>query len=175
MRHLCSACCLLLTDQTDRFVRIVFLLTYLLSLGRHLKPYMRSAGTQVRTILSQNTTDTNSSRAFAGLKAAFPEWEAVRTAPEGAAEESVRCGGLADIKVARIKVCRMPQICILRRVPGRWRQTIWAVRRAASSWAARPPLPKNLLPDKMRRILRLGMPQVSNPAPLTRLSPLSCR
>ncbi len=59
---------------------------------------------QVRTILSQNTTDTNSSRAFAGLKAAFPEWEAVRTAPEGAVEESVRCGGLADIKVARIKV-----------------------------------------------------------------------
>jgi len=59
---------------------------------------------QVRTILSQNTTDTNSSRAFAGLKAAFPEWEAVRTASEGAVEESVRCGGLADIKVARIKV-----------------------------------------------------------------------
>ena len=58
----------------------------------------------MRTILSQNTTDTNSSRAFAGLKAAFPEWEAVRTAPEGAVEESIRCGGLADIKVARIKV-----------------------------------------------------------------------
>jgi endonuclease-3 len=61
---------------------------------------------QVRTILSQNTTDTNSSRAFAGLKAAFPEWEAVRTAPEGAVEESVRCGGLADIKVARMKVLK---------------------------------------------------------------------
>ena len=59
----------------------------------------------MRTILSQNTTDTNSSRAFAGLKAAFPEWEAVRTAPEGAVEESIRCGGLADVKVARIKVC----------------------------------------------------------------------
>lgn len=39
---------------------------------------------QVRTILSQNTTDTNSVRAFKSLKERFPTWEAVRTAPEGA-------------------------------------------------------------------------------------------
>lgn len=61
---------------------------------------------QVRTILSQNTTDDTSARAFAGLKAGFPTWEAVLAAPEGAVEEAVRCGGLADIKVARIKVRR---------------------------------------------------------------------
>ena len=58
----------------------------------------------MRTILSQNTTDDTSARAFAGLKAGFPTWEAVLAAPEGAVEEAVRCGGLADIKVARIKV-----------------------------------------------------------------------
>ena len=37
----------------------------------------------MRTILSQNTTDTNSHRTFAALKEAFPEWEDVRKAPDG--------------------------------------------------------------------------------------------
>lgn len=40
---------------------------------------------QTRTILSQNTTDTTSNRAFTSLKAAFPTWEDVRNAPPGAA------------------------------------------------------------------------------------------
>ena len=38
---------------------------------------------QVCTILSQNTTDVNSARAFAKLKQKFPEWEMVRTANNG--------------------------------------------------------------------------------------------
>ena len=38
---------------------------------------------QVCTILSQNTTDVNSARAFANLKQKFPEWEMVRTAENG--------------------------------------------------------------------------------------------
>lgn len=38
---------------------------------------------QVCTILSQNTTDVNSARAFAKLKQRFPEWELVRTANNG--------------------------------------------------------------------------------------------
>ena len=38
---------------------------------------------QVCTILSQNTTDVNSARAFAKLKEKFPEWEMVRTADNG--------------------------------------------------------------------------------------------
>ncbi len=40
---------------------------------------------QVRTILSQNTTDATSHRAFAALKEALPTWEAVRLAEPGAA------------------------------------------------------------------------------------------
>lgn len=39
---------------------------------------------QVRTILSQNTTDITSQRAYTSLKQAFPNWELVRTAPLGA-------------------------------------------------------------------------------------------
>ena len=38
---------------------------------------------QVCTILSQNTTDVNSARAFAKLKETFPDWELVRTAENG--------------------------------------------------------------------------------------------
>jgi endonuclease III len=44
----------------------------------------------VGTILSQNTTDHNSSRAFRALKAAFPSWEAVlATDPAEVAQVSV--------------------------------------------------------------------------------------
>lgn len=38
---------------------------------------------QVRTILSQNTTDITSQRAYTSLKQAFPTWESVRTAKPG--------------------------------------------------------------------------------------------
>lgn len=38
---------------------------------------------QVRTILSQNTTDTTSHRAFSKLKKHFPTWEDVMQAPAG--------------------------------------------------------------------------------------------
>lgn len=58
----------------------------------------------VGTILSQNTTDVNSHRAFMSLKAAFPTWEAFRTAPSSTCEDSIRQGGLAATKTARIKL-----------------------------------------------------------------------
>lgn len=57
----------------------------------------------VRTILSQNTTDRTSARAFASLKEAFPTWGEVLAAPAAEVEESIREGGLAEIKVQRIK------------------------------------------------------------------------
>lgn len=56
----------------------------------------------VNTILSQNTTDVTSDRAFASLKAAFPDWEAVAEARPEAVAGSIRIGGLADIKSRRI-------------------------------------------------------------------------
>ena len=57
----------------------------------------------VLTILSQNTTAANCGRAFDGLRAAFPTWDEVRTAPAERVAESIRMGGLAEIKGARIK------------------------------------------------------------------------
>ena len=57
----------------------------------------------IRTILSQNTTDKTSIRAYAELKRRFPEWESVRTAKSLDVEDAIRQGGLAEIKVRRIK------------------------------------------------------------------------
>lgn len=57
----------------------------------------------VRTILSQNTSDINSNRAFAGLQESFASWEQIGQADVKAIEEAIRPGGLARIKAPRIK------------------------------------------------------------------------
>ncbi len=71
------------------------------------KPTWRSRGDPleilVGTFLSQNTSDVNSSRAFAALRERFPTWEAVMTAPVDEVEEAIRPGGLARSKAPRIQ------------------------------------------------------------------------
>lgn len=57
----------------------------------------------IGTVLSQHTSDLNADRAFAGLKATFSSWEAVRDAPAAAIEQAIRTGGLAVVKAARIQ------------------------------------------------------------------------
>ena len=57
----------------------------------------------VMTILSQNTSDTNSLRAFALLKSAFCDYEEVLAASDDAVADAIRPGGLAEIKARRIK------------------------------------------------------------------------
>ena len=57
----------------------------------------------VATVLSQHTSDVNSGRAFARLKARFPGWEQVAHAPVGEIEDAIRCGGIAAQKARRIK------------------------------------------------------------------------
>ncbi len=57
----------------------------------------------VGTFLSQNTSDVNSNRAFDALRARFPTWEAVMTAPIEEVEEAIRPGGLARSKAPRIQ------------------------------------------------------------------------
>lgn len=57
----------------------------------------------VSTILSQNTNDTNRDRAFNALRAAFPDWQAVRDAPPQAVIEAIRPAGLANQKGPRIQ------------------------------------------------------------------------
>jgi len=57
----------------------------------------------IMTILSQNTSDLNSRRAFESLLTKFGSWEAVA---EGSVEdiaEAIKIGGLAQVKAPRIK------------------------------------------------------------------------
>jgi len=57
----------------------------------------------VLTMLSQNTSDTNRDVAYAGLRARFRSWAAVRDAPTAEVEEAIRRGGLAPTKAPRIQ------------------------------------------------------------------------
>ena len=57
----------------------------------------------VRTILSQNTSDTNSRRAFDMLVFTFGSWEAIASAPMEHIACAIRVGGLSKIKAMRIK------------------------------------------------------------------------
>jgi endonuclease-3 len=57
----------------------------------------------IETILSQSTTNANSSRAFESLKQRFPTWEAARRARVGSIEMAIRSGGLSRQKSVRIK------------------------------------------------------------------------
>ncbi len=55
------------------------------------------------TVLSQNTSDANTDRAFRRLKQRFPTWDQVADAPEDEIAEAIRPGGLAAQKAPRIK------------------------------------------------------------------------
>ena len=59
--------------------------------------------TLVGTILSQNTSDTNSERAYWRLRERFPTWEALRDADPADVAEAIRPAGLANIKGPRIQ------------------------------------------------------------------------
>jgi len=57
----------------------------------------------IGTILSQNTSDANSGRAFASLKASFDSWKALASAPAEHIAQVIKSGGLSQIKAVRIK------------------------------------------------------------------------
>jgi endonuclease III len=71
--------------------------------GPTQQPHRRPVEELVRTILSQNTNDTNRDVAYARLRERFPTWEAVRDAPLEEVEEAIRPGGLAPQKAPRIQ------------------------------------------------------------------------
>jgi endonuclease-3 len=57
----------------------------------------------VATILSQHTSDINTARAYASLRARFPTWDEVVEADTAAVEDAIRSGGLATQKAPRIQ------------------------------------------------------------------------
>lgn len=66
-------------------------------------PSGKPADELVATILSQNTSDTNTERAFASLRKSFPRWLDVIEAPVEEVIDSIRAGGLAQQKAPRIQ------------------------------------------------------------------------
>jgi endonuclease-3 len=57
----------------------------------------------IQTILSQNTSDRNSYAAFSSLKRKYPSWESLMEASEDEIAETIKVGGLENIKAKRIK------------------------------------------------------------------------
>jgi len=57
----------------------------------------------IGTILSQNTNDANSGRAFASLSERFGSWQVVMEAPTRRVAAVIRVGGLGQIKAPRIQ------------------------------------------------------------------------
>lgn len=70
--------------------------------GRPRRRRVDALDSLIQTVLSQNTSDVNSDRAFASLKAAFPTWEKAAAARPRAIETAIRSGGLARTKSRRI-------------------------------------------------------------------------
>jgi endonuclease-3 len=56
----------------------------------------------VLTVLSQNTSDVNRDRAFAAMRARYPDWEALAAADERGLATAIRPGGLSNIKAPRL-------------------------------------------------------------------------
>jgi endonuclease-3 len=67
------------------------------------EPHGRPIEELVRTVLSQNTSDTNRDVAYARLRDRFPTWEEVRDAPLDQVAEAIRPGGLWQTKAPRIQ------------------------------------------------------------------------
>jgi endonuclease-3 len=66
-------------------------------------PRVDAVSELVLTILSQNTADTNSFRAFTALKPRYASWDEVLAAPTDELEDVIRPGGLAPTKSRRIQ------------------------------------------------------------------------
>jgi len=57
----------------------------------------------IATILSQNTNDKNSHRAYVQLRKRYPRWEDVAAAPVRGIVSAIRVGGMANQKAPRIR------------------------------------------------------------------------
>lgn len=67
----------------------------------------------VATLLSQNTTDRNSGRAYCALRGRWEDWETLSRARQTTIARTIRVAGLADLKSAAIKE-------LLRAIEARW-------------------------------------------------------
>ncbi len=83
--------------------RVAGKLEKFLGVPRQAKKLPSALDMLIATILSQNTNDKNSHRAYTNLRKTFPRWEDVAAAPVGRVKSAIRSGGMANQKSARIK------------------------------------------------------------------------
>jgi len=65
--------------------------------SREWQPGKDPSDVLIETILSQNTSDVNSGRAFDSLLSTFGSWEAVASAPVEYIAQTIKFGGLSRI------------------------------------------------------------------------------
>lgn len=74
-----------------------------LGIPRQQHPLPKPLDMLIATILSQNTNDKNSHRAYTGLRRRFSSWQQLADAPLGEVRKAIRIGGMANQKSLRIK------------------------------------------------------------------------
>lgn len=93
--------------ETPRDLSAKALLVHELLLKHYGEPPLRRPldplSELILTILSQNTADVNSGRAYRALRDRFPTWEAVLEADPTELARAIRIGGLANAKAPRIQ------------------------------------------------------------------------
>ena len=83
--------------------RIARLLEKYLGVPRRRRPLADPLDMLIATILSQNTNDTNSHRAYTRLRDRFPTWDMVARSRPAALRAAIRTGGMANQKAPRIR------------------------------------------------------------------------
>ena len=67
------------------------------------RPHGDATAELVLTLLSQNTSDHNSGRAFSRLLQRFPDWQSIIDAPLDEVIDAIKPGGLAPTKAPRLQ------------------------------------------------------------------------
>lgn len=86
-----------------RVARIANVLEKYLGLPRRSKPLPPPLDTLIATILSQNTSDKNSHRAYTNLRKKFPAWKDVADSSVAQIRPAIRIGGMSNQKAPRIQ------------------------------------------------------------------------
>jgi len=91
-----------MTNEHD-VTRFIHLLEAHLGVPRQKTKRTEPLDMLIGTLLSQNTNDRNSHRAYIELRRRYPTWKKVAEAPVGAIASAIRVGGMKNQKSGRIK------------------------------------------------------------------------
>jgi endonuclease-3 len=95
-------CCIILVMVTANVEQLLNLLSA--DYGeKRWRPRQSPIEVLIQTILSQNTSDRNSGRAFERLVTSFASWEDMANASIGEISRSIKAGGLGEVKAGYIK------------------------------------------------------------------------